>query len=58
MRITLTLAALINSKEIILLFFGAAKRAVYEQSLEVASTYPLARLLQQNQTPVRAIWAL
>lgn len=56
-RITLTLSELVKSKEVILLFFGAAKREVYEQSKQPGSAFPLARLLQQNKTPVRTIWA-
>ena len=56
-RITLTLPALLNSSEILLLFFGPAKREVYEQSKRKGSTYPLASLLQQNRTRVHVIWA-
>jgi 6-phosphogluconolactonase len=55
-RITLTLRCLLGCKELLLLFFGETKRAIYEQSL-TGSSYPLARLLQQEQTPVQIIWA-
>ena len=58
LRITLTLAALVDSNEIVLLFFGNAKRKVFEQSLIPGSSYPLARLLQQEHAPVHTIWAL
>lgn len=56
-RITLTLSTLLRSREIILYFFGNAKRDVYELAKCSDSNYPLGRLLQQEQTPVHAIWA-
>jgi 6-phosphogluconolactonase len=57
-RITLTLQYLLNTKELLLLFFGENKRAVFEQALNPKSALPVARLLQQEQTPVHTIWAL
>lgn len=56
-RISLTMPALLDSTEILLLFFGDTKREVYEQAKQPGSVYPLSKLLQQQQTPVRAIWA-
>jgi 6-phosphogluconolactonase len=56
-RISLTMATLLDSTEILLLFFGAAKREIYEQAKHHDSAYPLSRLLHQQRTPVRTIWA-
>jgi len=56
-RITLTMSTLLQSREILLLFFGDTKREVYEQAKLPESDYPLSRLLQQQRTPVRVIWA-
>ena len=56
-RITLTMATLIKSKEMLLFFFGEDKRDVYESAKLPESAYPISRLLQQEQTPVRVIWA-
>jgi 6-phosphogluconolactonase len=56
-RITMTLPALLESRAVILLFFGDAKRKVYEQSKQIGSKYPLAALLQQTRTPVHVYWA-
>ena len=56
-RITLTMSTLLRSREILLLFFGDAKRAVYEQAKLPDRDFPLSRLLQQQRTPVRAMWA-
>jgi 6-phosphogluconolactonase len=56
-RISLTMPALLNSSEILLLFFGDDKREVYEQAKLPGSEYPVSRLLQQQRTPVRTIWA-
>jgi 6-phosphogluconolactonase len=56
-RITLTMSTLLQSREILLLFFGDTKREVYEQAKLPESDYPLSGLLQQQRTPVRVIWA-
>lgn len=56
-RLTLTLAALLNSREIILLFYGDAKRKVYEDAKSPDSKLPVSRLLHQDRTPVRVVWA-
>lgn len=56
-RISLTLAALVDSVAIQLLFFGAAKRRVFDSALNGSGSFPLAALLSQDRTPVTAIWA-
>ena len=53
-RITLTLAAVLNSREIILHLTGAAKKAVLERAS--ASAYPVATVLSQERTPVTVWW--
>lgn len=52
-RISMTLARLVNSDELVLLAFGAAKRRV----LEAPGAYPVGRLLAQTRLPVRVMWA-
>lgn len=56
-RVTLTLSTLLRSREILLLFFGQAKRDIFEKAKSPYSNYPIARLLRQDRTPVHAIWA-
>lgn len=56
-RITLTMSTLSRSNEILLLFFGATKRKIYERAKLPDCDYPVSRLLQQQQTPVHTIWA-
>ena len=56
-RITLTLAALSRSDEIVLLFFGDEKRKVYEKAKAGNSRYPVTRLLRQKRAPVHCYWA-
>jgi 6-phosphogluconolactonase len=56
-RITLTLAALSRSDEVVLLIFGEAKREVYEQALARDTSLPVAKLLKQKRAPVRVFWA-
>ena len=56
-RISLTLAALSRSDEIILLFFGDEKRAVYERAKDGDDQYPVTRLLRQKRAPVHLYWA-
>jgi len=56
-RISLTLAALSRSDEIVLLFFGAEKLEVYEEAKRQNNGYPIARLLRQKRAPVRVYWA-
>lgn len=56
-RVTLTTSRLLDSDEILLLFFGEIKRDVYEQAKDADSDYPVSRLLNQQRTPVRVVWA-
>ena len=56
-RISLTLAALSRSDEIILLFFGDEKRAVYDRARDGDDRYPVTRLLRQKRAPVHLYWA-
>jgi 6-phosphogluconolactonase len=56
-RVSLTLAALSRSDEIILLIFGDRKREVYERAKTTGNTYPVAHLLKQKQAPVHMYWA-
>lgn len=56
-RVTMTLAALLHSDEIILFFFGDEKFAVYEQAKLATSVLPVAHLLAQQKTPVHVYWA-
>jgi 6-phosphogluconolactonase len=57
LRISLTLSALLDSNSIVLLFFGQAKRRVFEAAAAGASNYPVAALLAQDTVPVTVIWA-
>ncbi len=56
-RVSLTLAAISRSDEVVLLIFGDAKREVYERARASGNTYPVARLLKQKRAPVRVFWA-
>lgn len=56
-RWSLTLAALSHSDAIALLFFGDAKRQVYETAKQSRNTYPVSRLLLQKRAPVHVFWA-
>lgn len=56
-RISMTLAALKQCNSLLLLFFGQAKRDVYEQSKMQAQSYPVAALLTQQHAPVHVYWA-
>ena len=56
-RISLTLAALSRSDEIVLLFFGDEKRAVYERARSGDRQLPVTRLLRQKRAPVTIYWA-
>lgn len=55
-RITLTLAALLQARTILLLTAGEAKRRVIEAALAGAEL-PVRALLVQDRVPVRALWA-
>jgi len=56
-RISMTLSALLASDEILLLFFGKEKLAVYDNAHTVDKTYPITALLEQQETPVSLYWA-
>ncbi len=56
-RISMTLAGISRSDEIVLLFFGEEKLAVYEKAKESAEAYPMSRLLRQNRAPVSVFCA-
>ena len=54
-RITLTLAALLQSQAILILIAGAEKRQVVERACDGADL-PVAALLTQTRVPVRVLW--
>lgn len=56
-RVTLTLAPLAESEEIVLLIFGEKKWAVYERARDGDTRLPVAALLASASTPVRVVWA-
>ena len=56
-RVSLTLAALSRSDEVLLLIFGDKKREVYEAAKEKLSHLPVAALIRQKRAPVRVYWA-
>lgn len=56
-RVSMTLAALARSDEILLLVFGEQKRRVFEAALQSCDSYPVAALLALEQTPVTIYWA-
>lgn len=56
-RISLNLPALLSTDTLVLLFFGADKRAVYEAACAGGSGYPVEALLAQSQVPVQVVWA-
>lgn len=57
LRISLTLAGLLQASRLTLLFFGADKRTVFEAAARGDARYPLSALLQQDAVPVTAFWA-
>jgi 6-phosphogluconolactonase len=57
-RISLTLAALLDSRLVVVLVNGEAKQALIERvAAEAAFAPPVAALLRQAKTPVRVIWS-
>lgn len=56
-RVSLTLATLSRSDDILLLIFGNAKREIYEAAKVAADEYPVSRLLKQKRAPVHVYWA-
>ena len=57
LRVSLTLAALSRSHEIVLLFFGDEKRIVFEEAKDGNDLFPVRRLLMQKRAPVHTYWA-
>ena len=59
-RITLTLAALLQSRAIFLLIAGEAKRQVIAEAANLGSgagaDYPVRAILNQDRVPVRIFW--
>lgn len=56
-RISMTLAGISRSDEVVLLIFGDDKLEVYEQARAETNGYPVSRLLRQKRAPVRVFWA-
>lgn len=56
-RISMTLAGISRSDEIVLLFFGDEKLGVYKEAIASLNGDPLSRLLRQKRAPVRLFWA-
>jgi 6-phosphogluconolactonase len=54
-RITLTLAALLQSRAIFLLIAGEAKRQVIEAA-QAGADLPVRAILMQDRVPVRTLW--
>ncbi|HEY9218998.1 MAG TPA: 6-phosphogluconolactonase, partial [Phenylobacterium sp.] len=55
-RITLTLAALIQARGVVVLISGEGKRAVVERAL-AGEDLPVRALLCQDRAPVRILWS-
>lgn len=56
-RLSLTLAALSRSDEIVLLIFGDEKRRVLERARTAPDLLPVSAMLWQKRAPVRMYWA-
>ncbi len=58
-RVSLTPHALLDTQEVNLLFFGATKRSVYEETLQPGpiEQYPIRALVCQQRVPVNVYWA-
>lgn len=56
-RISLSLSALINTFQIVLLIFGDAKKHVFETADQGGSNYPVEGLLKHHLSPLTVIWA-
>ncbi len=56
-RVSMTLAALLKSDEILILIFGNEKRAVFERARAGDQSLPIAALLEQNDVPLTLYWA-
>jgi len=56
-RVSLTLSALTNSDEVLVLAFGDRKKRVIDEARAGDERYPLSALFAQTRAPVRVIWA-
>ncbi len=56
-RVSLTLAALLDSRRIVLLILGEDKRQVYRQARKATSQLPVAALLQSEHPRIDVFWA-
>ena len=58
-RLTLTLPALLQARAVRLMFFGEAKRALYDAALRPGPVeeLPVRTILYQDKTPVEVYWA-
>ncbi len=56
-RVSMTLAALLRSNEILLLFYGEKKRAIFERAKAGDASLPVSALLEQHDVPVTCYWA-
>lgn len=56
-RVSMTLASILKSDEILLLFFGDEKHAVFAEAMAGNAAYPIAVLLAQTKVPVALYWA-
>jgi 6-phosphogluconolactonase len=56
-RMTLTVAGILASRRVILLFMGQDKLAVYNEAKEGRGNSPIRDLLLQKKVPVHAFWA-
>ncbi len=56
-RVSMTLAAISRSDEIVLLMFGQDKLDVFEKAKTSKNGFPVSRLLRQKRAPVNVFWA-
>jgi len=58
-RVSLTLAALLDARMILLSFAGVAKREVFERALQPGppEDLPIRAVLRQNAVPVDVYWS-
>lgn len=58
-RMSLTLNALLNSRQIFIHLVGESKKLVLEKALadDDVKAMPIRAILQQNKTPVEVVWA-
>lgn len=56
-RISMTLQSILKCPEVLLLFFGEEKLAVYEKAIAGDDAYPVTALLEQKDVPVSLYWA-